>query len=393
MVDIKNIFTAKPPIILDSQLDQIKPDFVNVYVDVKNSAKALYIKEVMAEIVNESLESEKLSSTIFQALIYYGSWWKFYLKQKNIKSRIVFFSDTGESEIYHKEISKKYKQNRVTSKSNYTTLDDKFATIYRSNLELANNILNRLPGVYYIKLKNLESDFVPEFLKTKLFNEPNNINIVCSSDKDMLQLLDDRTYMLFRQNQEDKIVSKTNAILHYSKSAGLKQTPEKLEQVNKIDFKWLEAMMALVGDSIDDIEGVDKFGIAKAVDLFSDNETVSKIIGTPDELFNRVVTKNLFFKEEVTEEYSKKNKLSKPIINAIKEQDTAVKAYKLISFKSLVYTLDNFQTTSRNQIIQEIYTTATKSPETFLEYKTFRKSISNIKDIQLNENHLEAIYY
>jgi len=395
MLNIKSIITSKPTDSIKDTITYLEPDIVRIYIDVKNAARTLFIPEVMDELLTAS-KPNQINSVIFQGLLYYAAWWKFYLMHLNVKSEIIFFSDVGISTIYHKNISKDYKLQREQSQQTSGALENDFAILYRANLDLAEKIINKLPTMYYVKLKNLESDFVPHFCKTRVFTKNEKaFNIICSGDKDMFQLLDDNTMMVFKQNNTDYSIGKHDAIKYYFKSEGDEKLSKKIEKINP---DWIVSIMSLVGDSIDNVKGLHRFGIKKAADIFSNDAVTEALFGGSPTAHQKLIleTDSYFPDTKDLDKEAEKLKVGKSLIEAVGGDDTIIKnAYKLISYEALCKDLEKKDSPSKIRIINQFYNIFNTTGEDIMESSTVLIDIlqKNLKDLQLTKDHIEALFY
>ena len=184
----KTLLSSYPPKCVDELIEERKPKKIHIYVDLKNAMTSMFVPSIVEEIALNTLNSGKLDSSIFQSVLFYSIWWKKYSQQKNIPCSIFITTDTGRSE-YHLQINKYYKHNRAISSFTLTPYDQDFREIKSKNIDLLDNVCKRLPGMYCYKLNCLESDFLPYWLITRKYNDPDIFNVLVSSDHDMHQMI------------------------------------------------------------------------------------------------------------------------------------------------------------------------------------------------------------
>jgi 5'-3' exonuclease len=110
--------------------------------------------------------------------------------------------------------------------------------------------------VNVVELNNVEGDdIIANFVR-----QSKRKNIIVSTDKDFLQLVDDHT-SVYRPGRLDKLVTPSN-IMNYCK---------ELFKLKKLKFKpsWLCSMRILVGDASDNIPGASGVGELRSVQLFN----------------------------------------------------------------------------------------------------------------------------
>jgi hypothetical protein len=390
MPNPSSLINTYPPRVLSDIINEQNPDTIHVYIDLKNVLRSLFVEDVVREIVLNSQTMNNIDSSIFQSIIYTASTWKSFASRLGLTAKIFICSDVGKSS-YHRSIYTKYKYRRDILNSS-AIMGEKIKKIRDKNFLLAENICNRLPDVYFFCLKYLESDFLPYYLITRKFSNENIFHVVCSNDKDLYQtLLGDNVVQLYRMNKVNNILSRNSVLPLYLKlnKTTTKNKTEKLEKISKIDKGYLAVMMAIIGDASDDIPGIDGIGPVSIIKLFSQTDIVTKLIGTQEELEERVHNGGNVFVED-------KIGLSQmPGIwrNVFLKNDLVTRAYKLISFESLCRWLEDGSNTLKNEYINYMDKLLNKEDiKVIPTSKAFITSLQVIEDLYLTEDIVDNIF-
>jgi len=382
----------------DDMKDMIKKsgcDTVHIYVDMKNAMTSTYIYEVKEEIVLNSKNMGGIDSTIFQSLLFYSAWWKRFCKGLGVKCEIFIQSDYGKS-IYHNDINPKYKYRRYISDVDLTAeqrdVEEKFQEIRKKNSQLARNIIERLPGIHFIYLDFLESDFVPYYLITKKFPTPNVFHIITSNDKDMYQILPIKNVVqVYKLRQVKTILDNSNFMNHFCKLGKDSQAVQDKysKKLQKFDNRWFSAYMSIMGDMGDDVPGIKGFGAKKCVDLFI-YEKLTDLIGTSEELEDRVAAGGSFFKSDIdfNLDWGPWNK----IFTIDNFEQIITDAFKQISYEQLVRWLFNMNITKKSKWIKSMDFALDKQTCSVLPVQSFTEGLSQIKDCYLTEKEVNFLY-
>ncbi len=312
---------------------------LNIFIDLKNVMQTLYMEHAIINVVENTIKSGFIDTSLFISLISFLSFHKLYSVKRNIDVNFYVFFETGES-YYHKNISKKYKISRRID-TLYGLDHEKrelFFSVVQKNLLLVEKCLNLVPNVNVIRLQNMEADFIPYFLITrKLVDSEKYVNIVYSNDHDLLQCIDDNTFVFFKARNKKRIIKKNEVMKFFFK---------------KDDFNfpdsYLSLSMSIIGDSGDDIDGIKKIG-PKLLSQILD-ELVS-MVGGIKHLQNNVVDGNKIFtngSEETT------NKYIREIILLENNENIISRNMRLIDFEVISREFENPKTTEildkRNQL-------------------------------------------
>jgi len=335
------ILSAYPTQAINDIIKEKNPKTLHVYIDIKNVAISLFVESVCAEILNVSECGGYLDSSIFQSFFYISSEWKKYAIARNLHLKIFLITDIGRSESYHKKIDKRYKENRDIVGHTSPVGSTKIKEIRDQNFNLGDQICNKFEDIFFFNLKFLESDFLSYYLISRKFqNDDSILHIICSSDHDLYQnLLFSNTVQIYKSRQIKVTMDYRQIFTNWShvEKSGAKNKSKKYESISKLNPWYFPAMMGITGDAGDDVEGVRGVGALTVLNMFDDQEIVMKLIGTPQELDDRVASGGKFFKED---EIGLKN-LSKKWQKVFLENDLVTRSFKLVSFEQLSRYLEN----------------------------------------------------
>lgn len=390
MPNPNNLINLYPPRILSDIINEKQPNSLYVYIDLKNVLRSLFVEDVVREIILNSQTMNNIDSSIFQAILYTVSYWKNFAEQRGLSSKIFICSDIGKSS-YHRSIYNKYKYRRDILNSS-AAIGEKIKKIRDKNFLLAEHICNKLPDVYFFCLKYLESDFLPYYLITRKFISEDIFHVVCSNDKDLYQtLINDNVIQLYRMNKTNNVLSRRSILSTYLKvnKPSTKKKAEKLEKISKIDKNYLAAMMAVVGDDVDDIPGIDGIGPVSVINLFSQTEIVTNLLGTPEELEERISNGGkIFLEDRIGLGY-----MSELWRKVFLRNDLVTQAYKLISFESLCRWLENRSSTDKIEYIKYVDKLLNKEGiQKIPTPKSFITSLQVIEDLYLTEDTIENLF-
>jgi len=257
--DIENMFKD----------ELLNKNVFNLYIDVRNCLPRLFLPEEKLSILNGYTHGDKFIVT--RSIIRLVNHWVKFFKKYGKDYNVILFSDSGDS-VYHRKINKEYKNNRNNSKTkididlfpngiaDLNNIDKNFDKVIDYNINIAKKVLNLSKNCAYIHLKHLETDFMPLYLDKLYFNtdyyREASHSIVLSSDKDLFQLLDNENFSLIKK---DKIIYERitykNAIKKLIKN-------DEVGKLNSPNF--IPLLLALAGDTIDGISGLNRVGYLTA---------------------------------------------------------------------------------------------------------------------------------
>jgi len=373
----ESIFSYYPTYsILDEILSTGKYDQINIFIDLKNNLQTLYMEHSIKGIIEESMKSRFIDTSIFSSILSFLQFHKLYSIKRDINIKFYIFFETGTS-IYHTNISKKYKINRRID--DLYGLDknkrDYFHEIVQKNLQLTESVLNKTPDVFVIRLSHLEADFVPYYLiKNKLVNEClNPVNIIYSNDHDLYQCLelDGNNFIFSKSYKTKKIIRKGEVLKTYLKTD--KNLPDK----------YLTFCMSIIGDTGDNVYGIKGMGPKRVCDII---EEMVKMVGGIENLRSNVINESNIFNQDVN---LIKNKNIKTIVDEERNNKIISNNLKLVDFNIISEFLDNGLNTEmleRRKYIRNILNDKKISPIQPL------KTALNKLGIYLQEE-LEVIYF
>ena len=308
--------------ILDEVVSESGCKKLNLFIDLKNTLQTTYMKFSIEAIIESSLKSKFVDTSVFSSLISFLNFHKLYSAKRHIDVNFYIFFESGHS-YYHTNIWKKYKIDRRTD--DLYGLDkekrDYFFEILQKNFLLIEKAAAKLPNTYVIRLQNLEADFVPHYIiRNKLIDETDSANIIYSNDHDMLQSINKNTYVFSKSQGGKKLVKNGMVLKHYYKFE--KNYPDE----------YLPLMMAIIGDPGDNVDGIKGLG-PKTVEKFIEDFVGE--CGGIDEIYNNAFLGNPILKLDI-------DKIQNKYMRIVAENmDIVSRNLKLVSFEVLSKFLDN----------------------------------------------------
>lgn len=314
-------------------------DTVNLYIDVKNSSTALFIPDVLEDILYKNSRLNNIESSIFQNILHTVSNWKAWCHYRKLNCNIYLANDKGKSS-YHTKINPSYKANRSIRNSTIQNLEEEIDNIKYINWQMAKKIINKyVNNTFFIQLDFLESDFLPYYLITRKFEDYNNIlHVLISSDKDHFQVLNlPNTVMYYKMRNDEFIFDRYNYMYRYLSLNKTENKGKYIQYINEVDPKLISLIMSFVGDTSDNIKGCTRVAEKSAIKIFAENkEFFYKILSDWDGFTNKILTENLSF-EEYGKDVTITEKLSHLLEN---ESDKIIKAFKQIDYEILCLWLE-----------------------------------------------------
>ena len=393
MVHPNTILYIPPPSALDEIIEKTSFESLHIYVDLKNVATSLFVDVVAQEIVHNSNTGEGIDSSIFQSILSFSIFWKRWALQHNLDLKIFFCCDKGSS-TYHLNIDENYKATRIIGRVDLPSYYEELTEIRRKNTELAEQVCNRLPNVYFFLLKFLESDFLPYFLITRYYPDPKFLNIIISNDRDMFQIIrGSNTFMLYKIRGTTFILDEKSVL---SKLVGLNKASQKTKErrirdIQGFDLDFLPALMAITGDSGDEVPGVQGIGPVRALEMLSFGKA-EEVLGSFKDLIERVVVDHeLFIPEEKIESISKISKLWKDVSE---NNEVVTRALKLTSFEALSTWLEIGATLHQGEQTKYIHDIVNCEKFPIISSSAvFAKSMEkSIWDLNLDTKDLEVLH-
>jgi hypothetical protein len=310
--------------ILDEVIAKKQYRKVNLYLDLKNSLKATYMKDAVINILETSKKAQFKDTSIFSSLVTFISFHKMYAHKRGIEFNFYIFFEMGSSS-YHLNIDKNYKKSRLLD--DFFGLQredrDKFFEILQANFQLIEKACNRMPHIKVIRIPRLEADFVPYYLMTRKLVDcgEHTVNIIYSNDHDMYQCVSDNCCVFSRTGGTKKIVGKNQAFSQYFKF----EAPYPDE--------YFPLALAMIGDIGDDVVGVKGVGPKNFIKIIDD---VHKKYSGINYFYDRISNGRPIF-----EDIESENKILENIIKAEIQKNIISKNLKLVSFELLSRELDS----------------------------------------------------
>jgi len=372
---------------VDNIIKELEPKKLHVYIDLKNVMRALFIEDVVKEMIHNSNMMGKVDSSIFQSVINICSYWKRYAFKRGLEANIYICSDIGES-TYHTTIDKNYKKSRKITSTTSEICGDKIKYIRDRNFIICEKICNKLPNIYFLCLKFLESDFLPYYLINRKFDDDDTLHIVFSNDKDLYQCVTKPNIVQIYKSKGDYVVLRDSTML----SAFVRFQDSNIKtqikgNMSSLDPNHVVSIMALCGDAGDDVPGLHGVGRKTAAKTICQKETSDKIIGTPESVWDRIMAGGKFLEENYD------GLLNKTWKKAIDNNDLVTRAYKLISFEILCRWLEKGDTLSKREIIKYMDKLLDKDGiQQVPSLKSFVAALDNIEDFNLSRRAVEDIF-
>jgi len=306
---------------LDNVLSATGRKRMNLYIDVKGCAQALFQQWAVEYILNASKSSRTVDTSLFAAIIEFVSFHKLYAKKRGVELNMYFFMEQGSSS-YHKDIFKDYKKNRKLG--DFFGLDDAtrelFFKILEKNYFVSDRVLNRIPNTTFIRLEYLEADFIPWYLMKRALPKEDvdsAVNIIYSTDKDMLQCVDaPNVFQFYRHYKSVEMITQQGIYKRWIKEDIQTEDPAE----------WFSLMLAIIGDSGDGIEGVKGIGSKSLMKIFDYIKTICG--GSMDLVYQNIKDKKPIFNKS----YDVNNNALKKMIA---DEEKVIRNIKLISYKML----------------------------------------------------------
>jgi DNA polymerase-1 len=241
------------------QLNKNNYEKVTFFIDLQSIAKGLYSLRSIEEDISFFDENGYVNTLPYELFEYLRNIEK---RFKNYDPFFVIFYDNGVFN-YHWMIYKEYKRNR-----HYDPRDAELVHIFKKVKEYYFNVIEREFNKYdncaVLFIRNYEADFIPyALIKYGYFesNDPKNLNIILSSDKDLLQCLTLNNTMQYVVTYNQKkyrmeLYDKNNWFMYLCDSEKYRIAPE-----------YLPLILSIAGDQSDNIPGIKGYGFKKAVEL------------------------------------------------------------------------------------------------------------------------------
>lgn len=273
-----------------------KVDQLNLFIDLPSIARGLYSRTTQYLEINRYLETKEMPVLMIDELREFLN--SLYNKLNKYNPKFIIFFDSGKA-IQTKSVDSEYKSSRSTAYNNI--LEDEEREIHRAirsyYYQKINEVFPRHGLCSVIYDKNYEMDLLPHYCISKGLantNNPNTVNIIFSSDKDLLQ-----TCEFPNTFQATSIYAKKEIQMNlWDKDLCIKYIyPKFLRGI--LTAKHIPLLLAIAGDKADDIPNcVAGMGIAKAITAVSNNAiphdfTTSYLLPDNLEPYKSKILKNL----------------------------------------------------------------------------------------------------
>jgi len=294
---------------------------LNLYIDVKGCAQALFQEWAVKHLIFNSEGGRSVDTSLFSAIMDFIGFHKLYAKKRQLDLNMYFFMESGKSK-YHMDIYDQYKSNRVSGDFFGLDMEKKelFHTILDKNYFVTEKVANRIPGVCFIRLERMEADFIPWYLmKYSLPKEDveSSLNVIYSTDKDMLQCLDaPNIFQFYRHYKTVKMISHQDIYSHWLKEEYETEDPAE----------WFPLALSILGDDGDGFKGIKGVGQKTLPKIFDYVKTLCG--GSMNKVYDQVAKNQPIFSKT----YSPSNTALKKIIAG---EDIIIRNLKLASYKLL----------------------------------------------------------
>lgn len=309
---------------------------VNIYVDIKNAIPAIHSPAEMNKLVLD-YNSNSDRYTLARTMIILANHWMRYFRKRDIGCSLFFYDDRGNC-TYHNSIDRNYKSNRKQTKTRIATELDiaesiihKYALIYDRNVMLISNLFKILNNVFFIKLKDIEADFIPKLLMNEYFTKDGKIDtaythIIFSNDKDYGQLLTHKNIFQLARN----VKNKTWELRDYRNVMSTFMGRDYKKELSLNSAEFIPLILGAAGDSVDGFSGI--YGVGKATFYKLLNDLYSTKIITDEDY---TVDKFLFKLKEACKMDMKlsNNRVAKLLLAS---EETLIDSYRLASFKEMI---------------------------------------------------------
>ena len=299
---------------------------LNIFMDLKNTLQSTYMEHAIVNIIESTKKSSNIDTSVFSSLIAFLSFHKIYGIKRGIDTNFIIFFESGQS-YYHKNINKEYKISRRIDDLYGLDREDRdlFYQVLHANFQLIDKACNKMPNLRVIRMPNLEADFVPYYLLTRNYFEKGDEvgNVIYSNDHDLWQCLDDHVFIFSKIGKRKKILKSGNVMESY------------LKKKNDIPDSYLPFAMSVIGDSGDDVTGVEQVGPATFLKVF---DQLVAMTGSLEQIYDKVESNQDLFNFIPP---SISNKKLDSIVQAELAKKTISNNLKLVSFELISRAIEN----------------------------------------------------
>ena len=253
---------------------------VNLFVDVRSVAPAFFKEQQLKLVINDETNIDLyVRKTLLNFLKFVDFHIQLIAFELQRTPRIFFFSDIGQSE-YHKQIDKSYKENRgspiILTEEEYI----RSKQLVNGLLEAFGNLISFIPGIFYLHLHYMESDFLPYYILKNFSFSKNEVFIIVSRDKDLAQCLalyPETSYQFFLDHKGQKTLLDAKSVVSYH----FKVNTDKMYPPQLIALG-----LAIAGDNADNVIGVKQIGYKRFLSIIDHVESQNNIQWSLDNMQN-----------------------------------------------------------------------------------------------------------
>jgi len=253
---------------------------VNLFVDVRSVAPAFFKEQQLKLVINDETNIDLyVRKTLLNFLKFVDFHIQLIAFELQRTPRIFFFSDIGQSE-YHKQIDKSYKENRgspiILTEEEYI----RSKQLVNGLLEAFGNLISFIPGIFYLHLHYMESDFLPYYILKNFSFSKNEVFIIVSRDKDLAQCLalyPETSYQFFLDHKGQKTLLDAKSVVSYH----FKVNTDKMYPPQLIALG-----LAIAGDNADNIIGIKQIGYKRFLSIIDHVESQNNIQWSLDNMQN-----------------------------------------------------------------------------------------------------------
>lgn len=360
--------------ILDEIISKKNYKNINIFMDLKNNLQTTYMEHCIVNLIENTKRSKFIDTSIFTSLISFLSFHKIYALKRGLNINFFIFFESGNS-YYHKNLSKKYKiSRRIDDLYGLDEIDrDIFRKVLLNNFQLVEKACNRMPNIKVINLLNLEADFVPYYLITRNFVDNSNCaNIIYSNDHDLLQCTNDNTFIFAKSAKGKKLVNQNGAM------------KDLLKRDADIHPKYVPLGLSIIGDTGDDVDGVNGIGPKRFLDIFDELLSTS---GGLEKMYHNIQKEEPIFHSNLDNNL---NKYMIKVINKEKETGLVSMNLKLTSFELISRAVEdpiNTEMLKRKKQINDVFYS-----KSIVSCDAIREALER-NGVYFDSDTLENIYY
>ena len=207
--------------------------------------------------------------------------------------------------------------------------------------------------------------------RNKVPNDGSIAHVVYSNDHDLMQCVNDNSFMYAKSGKSKRIISKGQIMTDYMK------------RECDIDDSYLPLAMSVIGDPGDDVQGIVNVGPARFLGMF---EELKQYTGNMDQIYDRVRKNKNIFEPIPT---SIKNKYLRTVVDEEVKNKRVSKNLRLVSFELISREIDDPSSTEileKRKLIENILNTEDK-----VSCNSMKKALE-MHQVYLEESSLDFLY-